>query len=228
MESEKKQKTGRTNAPRNRYYAGAKLSEHKFLRLLHGFAADVPIQVLEPTTHVSGKTIRATYGTLRSNLPRAVQRDHTRFAGSGIHLFESGAVTREARTVFLGIEKTRRFSRYIKRHAPRLTSSEDEQLFLLEKAVRIFCALDLRAAEVDHRLWAQIVEAFGQLRVNEPLQNLAAFIPDARPHAHPALRLYEDYRRYLLRNPLGVTSRDDENCSACLGRPAGGADVGLS
>lgn len=68
--------------------------------------------------------------------------------------------------------------------------------------MRIFCALDLRGVEVDERLLAQIAEAFTALHSRDPLQKLADFIPGAKPHAHPELRLYEDYRRYLLKNPL--------------------------
>ena len=199
-----KQKSGRRYAPRNRYVAGAKLSEHKFLRLLHGFAQSTPIKMLEPTTHVSGKTIRSTYATLRAHLPIATQRERTRFSHAGVYLFEDEAVTPEGRCILASIERTRRFSRYIKRHATRLSSCENEQHFLMEKAVRIFCALDLRSVEVDTRLLAQIAEGFSSLRPGEPLQRLAEFVPGAKPHAHPELRLYEDYRRYLLKNPFGV------------------------
>jgi hypothetical protein len=35
-------------------------------------------------------------------------------------------------------------------------------------------------------------------------KSLAEFIPGAKPHGHPELRLYQDYRRYLLKNPLGT------------------------
>jgi hypothetical protein len=58
--------------------------------------------------------------------------------------------------------------------------------------------------DVDERLLAQIAEAFTALRPGEPLQKLAEYIPDAKAHAHPSLRHYEDYRRYLLKNPLGT------------------------
>lgn len=199
-----KLKIRRNSAPRNRYYAGAKLTEHKFLRLLLGFAQSTPIKVLEPTTHVSGKTIRATYGTLRAHLPTATQCERARFSKAGVYLFEDESITPEGRQIIASIERTRRFSRYIKRHAPRLSSCEDEYLFLIEKAVRIFCALDLRGVEVDARLLSQIAEAFTALRPGEPLQKLADFIPGVKPHAHPELRLYEDYRRCLLKNPLGT------------------------
>jgi len=199
-----KQKIRRRSPLLNRYYRGAKLSEHKFLRLLHGFAQSTPIKALEPTTHVSGKTIRSTYGTLRAQLPIATQREWARFSHAGLYLFEDDGIALEGRRIIASIERTRRFSRYVKRHAPRLSSSEDEHLFLLEKAVRIFCALDLRGLDVDDRLLAQIAEAFTALRPGEPLQKLAEFIPGAKPHAHPELRLYEDYRRYLLKNPLGT------------------------
>lgn len=205
-----KQKIGRRYAPRNRYVSGAKLSEHKFLRLLHGFAESTPIKALEPTTHVSGKTIRSTYGTLREHLPIATQRERARFSHAGVYLFEDDGIAPEGRRIIASIERARRFSRYIKRHAPRLTSSEDEHLFLLEKAVRIFCALDLRGAVVDARLLAQIAEGFTALHPGEPLRKLAEFIPGVKAHAHPELRLYEDYRRYLLKNPLGHSQNGNE------------------
>ena len=202
MRGIQKQKTGRKSTPRNRYVAGTKLSEHKFLRILHGYAEGLPIKTLEPRTHVSGKTIRSTYGRLRAQLPTATKRDRARFSHAGVYLFEGEAIAPEGRQIIASIERTRRFARYIKRHAPRLSSCEEEHLFLLEKAVRIFCALDLRGVEVDERLLAQIAEAFTALHSRDPLQKLADFIPGAKPHAHPELRLYEDYRRYLLKNPL--------------------------
>jgi hypothetical protein len=197
-----KQKIAAARPRRNRYVAGAKLSEHKFLRILLGYAEGLSIKTLEPTTHVSSKTIRSTYGTLRAHLPTATKRERSRFSHAGVYLFEGEDIAPEGRRIIASIERTRRFSRYIKRHAPRLSSSEDEHLFLIEKAVRIFCALDLRGVEVDARLLAQIAEAFTTLHPREPLQKLADFIPGTKPHAHPELRLYEDYRRYLLLRPL--------------------------
>lgn len=204
FEGSQKQKTGRRSAPRNRYYRGAKLSEHKFLRVLHGYAQGLPIRELEQTTRVTGKTIRTTYRALRGHLPAAIRRERAGFSSAGLYLFDEADITPEGRHIIASIARTRRFCRYIKRHAPRLSSVEDERLFLLEKAVRIFCALDLRGVDVDARLLAQIAEAFTGLRPGQPLQKLAEFIRGARPHAHPELRLYEDYRRYLLKNPLGT------------------------
>lgn len=202
MRGSQKQKTGRKSTPRNRYYAGAKLSEHKFLRLLHGYAEGLPITALEPTTHVTAKTIRATYRVLRAHLPTATQRERARFSHAGVYLFEGEGIAPEGRRIITSIERTRRFARYVKRHAPRLSSREEEHLFLLEKAVRLFCALDLRGVEVNERLLTQIAEAFTALHPRDPLQKLADFIPGAKPHAHPELRFFEDYRRYLLKNPL--------------------------
>ncbi|MTD94362.1 hypothetical protein GIW81_08445 [Hyphomicrobium sp. xq] len=205
MRGSEKQKSAAASPRRNRYCAGAKLSEHKFLRILHGYAEGLPVKTLEPRTHVTAKTIRSTYGTLRAHLPVATRRERARFSHAGVYLFEGERIAPEGRCILASIERTRRFGRYIKRHAPRLSSCEDEHLFLLEKAVRIFCALDLRGVDLDERLLAQIGEAFTALHPRDPLQKLADFIPGAKPHAHPELRLYEDYRRYLLKNPLRGT-----------------------
>ncbi len=202
MRDLKKQKSAGASPRRNRYYAGAKMSEHKFLRLLYGYAHGVPLQALEPTTHVSGKTIRLTYRTLRVRLPVASNSERQRFARAGDYLFGDGSITAEARHAFAAVERTRRFGRYIKRHAPRLSSCEEEQAYLIEKLIRIFCALDLRGQQATPHRLAEIAEAFTQLQPGEPLQKLADLIPGARAHAHPELRLYEDYRRYLLKNPI--------------------------
>lgn len=140
----------------------------------------------------------------RAPVPVAAQRERARFSRAGDYLFGETAITPEGRRIIAGIGRTRRFNRYIKRHAPRLSSCEEERLFLLEKVVRIFCALDLGGMDVDARLLAQIAEAFSTLHPREPLQKLAQFIPCAKPHAHPEMRLYADYRRYLLKNPIGA------------------------
>lgn len=194
----KKQKTERKHAPKNRYYAGAKLSEHKFLRLLHGFAEGVPLQELKPTTHVSGKTIRATYRALRRHLPNAAQAHPERFGGAA-QILKHG----EATHLIQSVRKSPKFRRYSKRHAPRLSCSLEEQALATEKLVRLVCALDLRNVDIDDAVIDGLAGGIAQLSPRAPLERLAEFIPGAKPHAHPTLRLYEDYRRYLLKNPLG-------------------------
>ncbi len=194
----------RRHAPRNRYYAGAKLSEHKFLRILQGYAEGTPVQALAPTTHVSAKTIRATYRTLRVTLSEAVHVEPERFAGLGNHLFHDDAISENGQRVLASLRRSKRFRRYMQRHSPRSRSDDDEELFLLEKTTRVFCALDLRNVEVDAARLEELSEAYACLRPSDPLQRLADFIANARPHAHPIQRLYEEYRRYLLRYPLGT------------------------
>ena len=202
MRGLKKQKTRRATAPRNRYVARAKLSEHKFLRILHGYAEGIPIQKLEPRTHVSGKTIRSTYGVLRTTLQEAVQHQPAAFAGVGDYLFDGDGISDNGRQLLGALKASKRFRRYMQRHSPRLRSAAGEGLFLLEKTTRIFCALDLRGVDVDAARMEEISQGILQLRPADPLQRLAEFVADARPHAHPIQRLYEAYRRYLLECPL--------------------------
>jgi hypothetical protein len=197
-----KQKRRRRNAPRNRYVAGAKLSEHKFLRLLHGFAQGTPIKALEPTTHVSGKTIRSTYGSLRGGLACAAIVRPEQFGQSG-RVFSHESAPR----LFRAVLKSRRFKRLTHYYAPRLDCPVQEDQFVKEKIVRLLCALDLRDLPLhDDAAVAALIEtlceAIPRLHPREPRQRLADFIPDARPHAHPEMRLFEDYRRYLLKSPL--------------------------
>ncbi|WP_210163476.1 hypothetical protein [Hyphomicrobium nitrativorans] len=201
----KKQKTRRASAPRNRYVVRAKLSEHKFLRILHGYAEGTPIQKLEPRTHVSGNTIRATYRMLRGNLPDAATVRPTLFGYAGPILMHENAPM-----LLHAIRPTRRFRRHRQRHAPRLSCPVEEERFLTEKIVRLLCALDLRALPLQEdedavaELIENMVQAFPELHPRKPRQALAELIPGAQPFAHDGMRLYEDYRRCLLRSPLGT------------------------
>lgn len=192
-------------ALKNRYYAGAKLSEHKFLRLLHGFATNTPINALEPSTHVSGKTIRATYGALRAHLPIATSVHPEIFSGAGLVLAHH-----ETPALFHAARHSPVFRRHRRHHAPRLTCPDEELEHIHETAVRLLCALDLREvglheSETTREIVLRLADAIPRLHPREPMQKLAEFIPGAKPFAHPELRLYEDYRRYLLKNPLGST-----------------------
>lgn len=200
-----KQKNGRRCAPRNRYVAGAKLSEHKFLRLLHGFAQSTAIKALEPTTHTSGKTIRATYGTLRGGLVCAALARPEHFGQAGLILAHENASA-----LLHAVRHCRRFKRHSQHHAPRLACPVQEDQFVKEKIVRLICALDLRslplqedkdavAELIDHMAWA-----VPQLHPRAPRQSLADLVPGAQAFAHDNMRLYEDYRRYLLKTPLGA------------------------
>lgn len=80
----------------------------------------------------------------------------------------------------------------------------------MDATVRLLCALDLRAfalqddEDTREEIIGRLADGVTRLRHRDPLQRLAEFIPNVRPHAHPGLRLYEDYRRYLLKNPLGL------------------------
>lgn len=204
MGTVKKQKRARKKALKNRYCAGAKLSEHKFLRLLHGFAGAIPKNELERTTRVSGKTIRAIYKMLRANLLRAIQHHAEGFGGAGLLVFED-ADDPHAAALLSAISQSRFHRRHVRRHPPRLSCPMIAQELVLESAVRLLCALDLRNVRIQaDELKAQLAEGIIALKPRDPIQRLAKFVPDARAHAHASMRFYEDYRRYLLKNPLGT------------------------
>jgi hypothetical protein len=195
----KKQKRARKRALKNRYCAGAKLSEHKFLRILRGFAEGMTLSALEPMTHVSGKSIRATYQALRERLADAVHEQPLMFGGAGTYLAHP-----DAKVLLTAIRSSAAFRRYRKLHAPRMKDESEVQLLVLEFAVRLFCALDLRNLNAELEAVLQCLSVgIGALQSRDPLHKLANFICGARPHAHPGARLYEDFRRYLLRTRLG-------------------------
>jgi len=196
----KKQKRARKEALKNRYYAGAKLSEHKFLRILHGFAAGIPIKELEKMTHTSAKTIRAIYRLLRERLALAIFAEPESFGRAGFYL------TRPAASTLLDAARNSiHFRRYKKRHAPRPKYPADERALLIELTVRVFCALDLRGLKIELDAVLEIL-AHGLLKLkgHQPLQKLVHAIPGVRSNGYPAMRFYEDYRRFLLKNPLGI------------------------
>ena len=201
MGTVKKQKRARKEALKNRYCAGAKLSEHKFLRILRGFAEGMTLSALEPMTHVSGKTIRATYRALRERLAQAIHEQPLMFGGAGTYLAHP-----DSANLLIAIRLSAVFRRYRKQHAPRLQDAREEQLLVLEFAARMFCALDLRGISIGpHEVLASLAKTIGTLKPRNQLQKLADSIPGARPHAHPEARVYEEFRRNLLKAPLGDT-----------------------
>jgi len=169
---------------------------------LRGFAEGMTLSALEPMTHASGKTIRTTYRLLRERLAKTIHEQPLLYGAAGSYLIHP-----EAGALFDAIKASASFRRYRKRHAPRSKDAHEERLLVLEFAVRVFCALDLRntATKPDIAI-ATLAHAVGAIKAREPLQELADFIPGAKPHAHPELKLYDEYRRHLLMSPLG---RDD-------------------
>lgn len=199
MGPERKQKRARKEALKNRYFAGAKLSEHKFLRILRGYAEGMTIAELAPTTQTSAKTIRTIYRALRERLTLAILAEPDRFGGAGkLHAIHC------ANNLLESVRRSPHYRRHRKRHAPRLSCPIESRHLLIEVMVRLLCALDLRCVDIDDDVIEVWAEAITRLRARKPLQGLAVLIPGAKPHAHSALRLYEDYRRYLLQNPLGT------------------------
>lgn len=204
MGTVKKQKRARKSALKNRYCAGAKLSEHKFLRILHGYADGMTIQELATTTHVSGRSVRSTYDKLRCVLGKAAI-DHTAGFGNAGRILAHA----DAPSLIRAVRNSRRFERHRQHHAPRLSSPVQEDEFVMEKMVRLLCAVDLRDLPLhDDAAVGALIEtlchAIPRLHPREPRQRLADIIPGAKPFAHDGLRLYVDYRRYLLKYPLGT------------------------
>lgn len=199
MGTVKKQKRARKEALKNRYCAGAKLSEHKFLRILRGFAEGMTLSALEPMTHTTGKTIRATYRALRERLPEAIHELPLIFGSAGAYLEHP-----DAAALLTAIRSSAVFRRYRKLHAPRMKDVREEQCLVLEFAMRVFCALDLRGITMgpDNVLRA-LADGIRAHKPRDPLQKLAGCILGAKAHFHADARLYDDFRRKLLQNPLG-------------------------
>ena len=197
MGTVKKQKRARASALKNRYCAGAKLSEHKFLRIMRGFAEGMTLSALEPMTHVSGKTIRATYRALRLRLAEALSDQPLIFGEAGEYLQHC-----HADAFLAAIKSSIVFGRFRKRHGPRIKDTGDEQLLVVEFAVRVFCALDLRSVTIGPTdVLAAVQTAIRTIKPRDELQKVAEFIPGARPYIHANSRIFQDLRKHLLQQP---------------------------
>jgi hypothetical protein len=164
------------------------------------------IQEFEKTMHVSGKTIRDTYRALRERLAEAVFVEPEKFGGAANLLLHESADH-----LIHAVQRSPAFRRHRRHHAPRLSCPVEEQALATEKLVRLVYTLDLRGLDIDETAIEALANGITQLRQRDPLQKLAEFIPGAKPHAHASMRLYEDYRRYLLKNPLGRSTTNEIN-----------------
>lgn len=151
---------------------------------------------------MSARTIRATYKALRERLPEVIAIDPDRFGGAGRVLAMDGSGS-----LLEAVRGCANFRRHRKRHAPRMKGEEGERLLANELLVRMLCAIDLRgvnlAATEDRTLvMVGLIKGLATLRPRDPLQWLTEFIPGSRPQVHSESRLYEEYRRHLLKQPL--------------------------
>ena len=144
------------------------------------------------------------------HLPEAAVHHSNRFGGAGV-ILES----RSREELIQAVKHSPRFRRHRAQHAPRMKCPVEEHALATEKLIRLICALDLRAAELDGANLRALAEGIQSSRPRDPLQQLASRIPKAKVHSHPGLRLYEDLRWHLLKNPLGFDR------TYCTSRPLG-------
>ncbi|UWQ73600.1 hypothetical protein [Leisingera sp. M658] len=130
--------------PKNRYMRNAKLSEYKFLKILRGFADDVPAKNLAETSGISEKTIRATYRVLRRKLFEGVVMHRHGFGNAGFYLLRNGRVEDKGKRFLQGVVESEIFTRHIERHAPRLSDAGELQNLMFEVSTRVFCNISMR------------------------------------------------------------------------------------
>ncbi len=130
---------------KNRYHRGAKLSEHRFLRVLRGFADDQTARETSDATGISEKTIQNLFDRVRERLMRAVLIHPVRFGGAGYFLFDDRKISRRGSILFDVVSGSFLFKRTLMRHAPRVGATGAPKaafsFLLLETVVRIFCTL---------------------------------------------------------------------------------------
>lgn len=130
--------------PKNRYMRNAKLSEYRFLKVLRGFAEDKTARELSSEVGISEKSIRATYRQLREKLIEAALEKPQAFGRAGYFLTKNGNNGAQARLFLHGIGQSEKFADHIKRHAPRLSTTDDAERLIFEVAIRTFCDLAIR------------------------------------------------------------------------------------
>lgn len=124
---------------RNRYFRRAKLSEYSFLKILHGFANDIPTPDLALNIRVSAKTIRATYRALRGCLFEATLQAPKILGGSGHFLIKNGQLSERGKMFLAAIAESKIFTNHCQTHTPRNKQKTEYQYLLFEVAVRVFC-----------------------------------------------------------------------------------------
>ncbi|GKY89303.1 hypothetical protein [Sinisalibacter aestuarii] len=209
----------------------AKLSEYRFLKILRGFAEDKTAQELAREIAISEKTIRASYRELREKLIEAALAEPQAFGRAGYYLTLRQNRGTEVRQFLHGIAKSEMFTSHVKRHAPRLSTSDDAQRLIFEVAIRTFCSVAIRdGAVVDYppemkraltvlrtveisidsegtsNRRGEAAEGFpaleAELRRQTDAERLISLRTQSSLHHYPRNVLYDDLRRYLLRVPL--------------------------
>jgi hypothetical protein len=138
-----KKKTKNAGKPANRYARRSKLSEYRFLRILEGFTMDKTAQELAESIGISEKSIRATYRDLRLALMEAALSNTKAFGGAGFYLLRHENMGPRRRRFLDGVAQSELYARHVKRHAPRLKSSNDKEALTFEVAMRMFCNIDI-------------------------------------------------------------------------------------
>lgn len=192
---------------KNRYYVGSKISEHKFLRILRGFADDIPIEALEATTHLTGQTIRTSYRLLRAELVWHVKKYPDELGSVGKLVFDGLDFRPQGREFLLDLYRSPYFLQHRRRHGQRLHCELQKEHFLLEAAVRLFCTVDLRTLDLEDELTKNLVllqlsNALHSISTWREMKEIHTHIAGARSHYHPLDRFFEEYRRSLLKHPL--------------------------
>lgn len=129
----------------------AKLSEYRFLKILHGFAMNQTAKELAPEIRISEKTIRAIYRQLRDRLPEAIMMNPQGFGGAGYHLLPDRRLGVKGKRFLATIARSGIYARHAERHAPRLSDMRGMGDLLFEVAVRMLCNTSLRqGAMIDY------------------------------------------------------------------------------
>lgn len=127
--------------PKNRYVRNAKLSEYRFLRILHSFAYGLSPKDAAIETGISEKTVRATYASLRQKVMEAAKTAKPIFGLGSRYLYEDGKLTEKGAIFLEAVSCSRVFESYIDDHAPRLRDEAERESYVFDLGMRILTGL---------------------------------------------------------------------------------------
>ncbi|MBO6559445.1 MAG: hypothetical protein JJ959_02865 [Nisaea sp.] len=167
--SKQNKKAGLSTQPRNRYHRRAKLSEHRFLRVLRCFCDEKTVEDTAEETRITPRTIRDLYGRFREALLRAALEEPFAFGWTGYFLFEKQELSPRGNAIMDAIAGSEMMRKALNHHGIRagITGEKPDprfSYFLFEVAARVFCALSM-SKDNDTLYSDEIHEAYAGLQL---------------------------------------------------------------
>lgn len=212
----------KADRPHNRYMMNAKLSEHRFLRVLRTFIDWRTPSEAAKLTGISERTIRSLFNKFRQAIVDISLADHNKFGGLGLIIYQGSELSARGKLLLGGIQMEESYYDYLLNYGARPDDNHACMLLLWERAARLFCLkgspnmaalieeddtlpTDVRSERLEAWLVRngfpsqQVAEASPLSRDIEQMEHILGL---SKVHRRPDLVMFHDIRRSLLKRPL--------------------------